>query len=147
MDSRSYRTTRILGASGLELVCIAFEGAIEAIDEARQHLAAGDVRARSRAITRSLDFVGELQASLDFSAGEVSHNLDALYRHVQAQLLAANFEQFDRKMVEARTVLSTLLSGWREIARNGTEKDAVLPQPMNTELVEAGARTAKSWSC
>ena len=55
-----YLETRVMSASPVELVGMLYEAARQAVREARRHLAAGEIAARARQITRVVDIVAEL---------------------------------------------------------------------------------------
>jgi flagellar secretion chaperone FliS len=75
----SYLENRILSAEPLELIQILYEHAIKFVREARGALAAGDIVGRSKAIVRTIGILGELEGSLDRTAGgSISTNLAAL---------------------------------------------------------------------
>ena len=112
----AYREERVLAASPLELVAILYGTAQAAVRRARQHLAAGQVAARSRAITQAYDVLAELAGSLDpLRGGGISAGLAPLYDYMQRRLLAANFEQSDAPLEEVLTLLATLGEAWQQI--------------------------------
>src|SRR5579862_2096662 len=96
-----YLESRVLSADPVELITILYEGALGAIDQARRHLAHGDIRARATAITKAVAILGELSGTLNYTAGgELSQNLAKLYDYMQRRLLEANFQQVDEPMAE-----------------------------------------------
>ncbi len=114
-----YLENRILSADPLELIQILYEHAIRFVGEARRALNAGDIAGRSKAISRTIGILGELEGSLDREAGgAISHNLAALYRHMRTRLLTANLKQEDGPLAEVESLLQTLGGAWQEIARN-----------------------------
>ena len=44
----AYLESRVLSANPLELICILYQFALDSVRDARRHLAAGDIVARSR---------------------------------------------------------------------------------------------------
>lgn len=65
----TYLEEKILSADPVELVCMLYQGAIDAVEEARRYLAAGEIAARSRAISKACDIVLELSSALDIQLG------------------------------------------------------------------------------
>src|SRR5579864_22431 len=117
----AYQETKVLSASPVELIHLAYEGAIEAIGEARNHLAGQRIHERARAITRVQLILTELQSSLDFNkGGDVSLRLGRLYDYMQRRLTEANFKQIEEPLAEVQSLLETLGSAWKEIAATGT---------------------------
>ena len=86
----AYLENRILAAPPLELVCILYQAAQNAVRDGRTHLAAGNIAARSASISRAIEIMAELAASLDHQAGgDLSRELAGLYSHMQRQLVKA----------------------------------------------------------
>lgn len=112
--NRQYLEIETLSTDPIGLVCMLYEHALQCVAEARICLRNGDVRGRSRAVSKAHDILGELVRSLDHSAGgEISVNLERLYDYVQRKLLEGNFRQQDAPFAEAEALLETLLEGWR----------------------------------
>ena len=121
----TYLESRIEAADPLELVRLLYQGAIASVKEARRHLAAGEIGARSRAISKALAILTELSASLDHTrGGELSQRLGQLYDYMQRQLLEANFRQTDGPMTEVLGLLATLGEAW-----DGIQEEAKPERP------------------
>lgn len=121
---QNYLENEILMADPLKLVVLLYRGALDAISSAREHLAAGNIRARSQAVTKAMNIIAELRKSLDFErGGEISINLERLYAYVFGLLAEGNARQIDAPFADAEKLLSTLLEGWEENARKA-EADA-----------------------
>ena len=112
----AYLEERVLSADPVELIRMLYRAAVEAIGTARRHLALGDIRARSAAISRTIEILAELSASLDYGrASEVSRQLDQLYDYIGGRLLEANIQQEDAPLGEALQLLETLAEAWRGV--------------------------------
>jgi len=112
----AYLETRVLAADGLELVRLMYEAAIAAVRDARRCLAASEIAARSRAITKARRILIELTVSLDHErGGELSRGLARLYDYMSRKLIEANSRQADPPLEEVLQLLSTLLEGWSGI--------------------------------
>jgi flagellar secretion chaperone FliS len=108
---------RVLSATGLELVQILYDAAIEAVEAARRHLAEGNIAERSRKITHAVEILTELSQSLDHTkGGELSARLADLYNYIQQVLLDANARQQDDGMREAEGLLKTVREAWAQVA-------------------------------
>jgi flagellar secretion chaperone FliS len=108
-----YLETEVLSADPVQLICLLYRGAIEATAAARRHLAARQIKERSRQIMRALAILRELARSLDPQYEEISRPLRELYAYMQARLLEANARQIDPPLAEVEQLLSTLLEGWK----------------------------------
>ena len=132
----AYLESKILSASPLELVALAYEGAIEAVRLARVCLAEKRIFDRSSAITKAQLIIGELQRSLDFkSGGDLSVQLARLYDYMQRRLIEANFQQADAPLAEVENLLETVFESWRELAN----------QEKPTLAAAAGGSDSSSW--
>src|ERR1043166_2646259 len=97
----TYLEGRIASADPLELGKLLYQGASDAVRDARRYLEAGEISARSRAISKACEILTELTVSLDHAAGgEISSRLAQLYDYMQRRLLDANFRQADEPLVE-----------------------------------------------
>ena len=92
----------ILTADPVRLTQMLYRGAVDSITTARRYLKLGDIRARSRAISKAMAIVTELSLSLNHTnGGEVSKNLGELYAYTEKLLIQANREQSDPPLAEA----------------------------------------------
>ena len=112
----AYLESGILAADPIELVRILYRTALDSVAEARGHLASGDITARSKAISRAIGVIGELNSSLDHAAGgELSRSLTRLYEYMQSRLLQATLEQAQLPLDETAGLLATLLEAWQSV--------------------------------
>jgi flagellar secretion chaperone FliS len=132
----AYLESRVLTADPLELVNLLYQGCMQAVREARVHLAEGRILERSREINKACQIVIELATSLDHErGGEISQRLALLYDYMQRRLLEANMQQSDAPLADVLGLLSTLAEAWAEI-RTPADKPVVTsprPQPVPQE--------------
>lgn len=111
-----YLEAEVMNADPAKLVHMLLRGAIEAVGQARRHLAAKDIRERSRQIMRAWEILQELGASLDHAqGGTISRGLAGLYAYMQERLLDANRLQTDAPLAEVESLLGTIEEGWRTV--------------------------------
>jgi flagellar protein FliS len=111
-----YREDEILNADPVQLVGLLYKGALDAVGAARRHLAAGEIRARSKQIVKAWEILHELTRSLDHAqGGDLSRNLASLYTYMQTRLMEANSAQSDTPLQEVGHLLATLQEGWRQV--------------------------------
>jgi len=123
---QTYFDDEVLTAQPVKLIQLLYRGALDSITAARRHLKMGDIRARSRAINKTMAIVTELSLSLDHNVGgDLSKNLARLYAYTQNLLIRANVEQSDPPLAEAEHLLSTLLDGWQNctVPENQSSED------------------------
>ncbi|MEM5458037.1 MULTISPECIES: flagellar export chaperone FliS [unclassified Paraburkholderia] len=110
--------TGVMGASPHRLIVMLYQGARQAIAQARMHLQQGNVPARGDAIGKAIQIVESgLQQSLNLEAGgEIAERLNALYSYMSRRLLEANIKQSEAMLVEVDGLLATLEEAWIGIA-------------------------------
>lgn len=112
-----YREIAIRTATPLQLVVILYDGAIQALQEAQEHLRRGNIAGRSRCVNRAVSLLSELQASLDFKAGgEIAQSLERLYNYMKQRIFTGNLQQKGEPLAEVAALLDNLRSAWRQLA-------------------------------
>jgi flagellar protein FliS len=120
-----YLQAEVLSADPIKLVQLLYRGTIDNVVTARRHLAAGEIRQRSKSITKAWEILLELIRSLDHSqGGDLSKNLASLYTYMQRRLMEANSQQSDRQLQEVETLLTTLLDGWQQVTAHHSSSPA-----------------------
>lgn len=132
----AYVTQRILSADPVELVCMLYAGACEAVETARARLAARDIRGRSTAISKALKILFELAGALDRDrAPELGRNLAVLYDYMERRLIEANLRQVDAPLAEVLGLLRTLAEAWKSLAAATPAATPVAAAPQSTTPV------------
>ncbi len=110
-------TSGAMSADPHKLICMLFEGAIEALGRAQASLQTNDIEAKNRAVSKALRIIEEgLRASLDRRVGgEIAQNLDSLYDYMARRLLAASLRNDAAGIAEVGTLLSTIRTAWEQI--------------------------------
>jgi flagellar protein FliS len=114
--------TGVLSASPHKLVVMLFEGAMLQVTLAKQHMNAGQIAKKGKAISRAIAFIETgLRASLNKNVGgELALNLDALYAYMSKQLVVANTKNNLEALEEVYRLLSELKGAWEAIGTDGT---------------------------
>jgi flagellar secretion chaperone FliS len=141
MPKDAYLESRVLTADPVELIHLIYEHALVQLRFARAALAAGDIAGRSKAITKALAVLGELEGSLDYDAGgDISQNLARLYRYMRKRLVEGNVKRNPGALAEVEALMRTLDEGWSAM-RHATST------PMASRYANAAAETpAHAWS-
>ncbi|CAB3786444.1 Flagellar secretion chaperone FliS [Paraburkholderia ultramafica] len=110
--------TGVMGASPHRLIVLLYQGARQAIAQARMHLQQGNVPDRGMAISKATRIIESgLQQSLNLEVGgETAERLNALYSYMARRLLEANIKQSEAMLVEVDGLLATLEEAWIGIA-------------------------------
>ena len=105
----------VVSSDPMELVCLLYQHALGAVQDARRHLKSGDIAARGKAICKAVAIIGELTSSLDHNAGgAISTNLEQLYSYMSLRLTEANIKKQDAPLAEVESLLNTLGQAWRD---------------------------------
>ena len=125
----NYQQQRVEQATPLELTCILYEGAIQAVEQAQIFLKRGDILARGRSVARAQGILVELTESLDRKqGGDFAARLGLLYDYMLGKLTEAHTQQVAEPLVEVRQLLIDLHSAWREIAPASGEASTAEPK-------------------
>jgi flagellar protein FliS len=113
MNTDAYVVSRVLSADAVGLIGVLYEAALDSVRDAREHLTAKDIAARSKAICKAVEIVDLLNASLDHQAGgDISRNLASLYVYIRQRLIEANLRQMEEPLAEVLGLLTTLAEAW-----------------------------------
>jgi flagellar protein FliS len=114
--ANSYLESEVLGATRIELVRKLYRSAIDATAQARRCLETGQIRERSRQITKAWEILAELTQSLNhMEGGELSRSLAELYAYLQNRLLEANSKQSVEPLIDVERLLNTLTEAWNQL--------------------------------
>ncbi len=110
--------TGVIAANPHKLIVMLFEGAQIALNNALQHMQAGNIPEKGKALSKAIAIIENgLRASLDKTVGgQLVLNLDALYEYMNNQLLLANLNNQPELIQEVQTLLRDIQSAWEEIA-------------------------------
>jgi flagellar protein FliS len=144
----AYLESRVLSADPVDLVRLMYQAASEAVREGRRQLAAGEIAARSRAISRASAIVIELTASLDHERGEgIALRLAQLYDYILRRLTEANLQQEDAPLAEVLGLLATLSEAWDGIRQRAQPADGPInPWERPPQQEAASVDSSHSWS-
>jgi flagellar protein FliS len=99
------------------LIAMLFDGALSRIAMASAHMRRNEIAEKGAHISRALDIVGALRASLDMSVpGGLPQRLDALYDYVGRRLVHANASNESRILDEVGGLLRVIADAWNTIA-------------------------------
>ncbi|KMY85946.1 Flagellar biosynthesis protein FliS [Candidatus Paraburkholderia calva] len=106
--------TGVMGASPHRLIVMLYQGARQAIVQARMFMQQNNIGARGAAISKAIGIIESgLQESLNKDAGgEIAQRLDTLYTYMARRLLDANLNQDESMLVEVDNLLATLEEAW-----------------------------------
>lgn len=110
-----------------QLVCLLYQGVLEAIAVARGAIARGDIGAKAGAISKAVRIMEEgLLTGLDMEAGgELAANLHALYEYCLRVLIQANIKSDEALLAEVASLIEPIAQSWNQIKKPAANAAAV----------------------
>jgi flagellar protein FliS len=122
-----YQVQKIMTASPARLVAMLYDKAISCLNDAIRAIETGDVEARWKANTRAIEIVNHLLTTLDMEkGGDISKNLDQLYRFILARLPEVDMKNNSALAREVIGLLDPLRKAWTVVADRGGGKAPVV---------------------
>lgn len=115
-----------------KLISMLYQGALQAIANAKNGILRKDIPAKGSAISKAISIIDEgLNASLDKSVGgELVQNLSALYEYMNLRLLTANLKNDMEALDEVARLLGDLKNAWESIRQPGAAASAAMNIPV-----------------
>jgi flagellar protein FliS len=114
--ARAYFQTKVNTTTQEELVILLFEAAIRFLQQAKEKIEEKKYAEKGILISRALDIISELDASLNIEkGGEIAKNLHSLYYYCQTRLLVANMNMDCKIIDEVIQILKKIGSAFAEI--------------------------------
>jgi len=111
--NEAYLESSLLSAEPVALVRLCYQNCAEAVRDAHRYLAKGEIRERSKSISRATGILVKLLTTLDRQqGGEIALNLARLYDYMLRRLNEANLRQADEPLSEVLNLLATLTEAW-----------------------------------
>jgi flagellar secretion chaperone FliS len=129
--ARAYLQTQVTTTNPGDVVVLLYGGAINFLQQAKQKMAERDMEQKGLLISKALDIIGELEASLNTEkGGELGENLHKLYFYCNTRLLMANLKLDSKLIDEVITILSGLKSAFEEIKNQNPATFSASPSTM-----------------
>ena len=113
-----YRQTQVLTASGVQLIVLLYDSAIQAIELASDGIVRSHQPDKARFLGRAVGIVSELSSVLDFErGGEIAKSLYRLYDYMLSEFTQANLRNDPRHLVGPLRCLKELREGWYTVAQ------------------------------
>ena len=126
-----YRQTQVLTASGVQLIVLLYDSAIQAIELASDGIARRHQPDKARFLGRAVGIVSELSNVLDFErGGEIAKLLYRLYDYMLSEFTQANLRNDARHLDGPLRCLKEMRGAWHTVAQ---QKD----QPMSLSRVSS----------
>ena len=112
--SDRYLVDKVTTASPAELTGMLYDAGVVAMQAGQAAIEGGNVGDAHRHLVRAQNIVVELRCALNHAAGEIAHNLDALYEFIGRRLVEANVQKNSAFVADCLRVFMPLRDGWRE---------------------------------
>ncbi|BBI98785.1 flagellar protein FliS [Ferrigenium kumadai] len=118
----------VTAADPHKLISMLYQGALQAITNAKSSIMRKDIPAKGAAISKAILIIEDgLKACLDKDVGgELAHNLASLYDYMASRLLTANMNNDIAALDEVTRLLTDLKGAWDSI-RPGSAAPAAAP--------------------
>jgi flagellar protein FliS len=137
--SSAYKAISVNTASPAKLVVMLYQGAIRFLKQAQEDIRSKDFAQKSQSVDRAVAIIQHLQGTLDMEkGGKISLDLDRLYTYVSSRIFDGSVKLDLTAFEEAIQLLTTLLSGWEEIAQR--EQEQSVPADLLAQPIPAGGR-------
>jgi flagellar protein FliS len=117
-----YRQTEVLTASGVQLIVLLYDSAIQAIELASDGIARRHQSDKARFLGRAVGIVGELSSVLDFErGGEIAKSLYRLYEYMLSELTQANLRSDASHLDGPLRCLKEMRGAWHSVVQQQTQ--------------------------
>lgn len=124
----AYRKNHFYTVDRGTLLLMLYQGAIDFLKRAKDHLETGDIAEKGRCISKAHAIVSEFLGSLNVEVGgDVARNLEKLYRFMLDQLMEAHLGNDPKPLDTVIGLLGTLKEGW-EVAVGKVRKEGLLSE-------------------
>jgi len=118
---RQYKKNAVHGstidASPHRLIQLLMEGVLQRVAQAKGNVKRREVEEKTINITKAINIVAGLRASLDAEqGGEIAVNLDRLYDYMLQRLMLANAGSDEEILDEVSTLMISIKLSWDSIA-------------------------------
>lgn len=117
----AYKRTQVQTADQGSLIIMCYEGATTFLKKARQAQQDNNDQVRVDALNKAQNILWELTNSLNFEAGELARNLEALYNYMIRRIVDAEYNKNIEAMDEVIGYLQELKGSWEKIIRKTSQ--------------------------
>ncbi|WP_237562932.1 flagellar export chaperone FliS [Bacillus dakarensis] len=108
-----------------EITALLYEACIDTLEEAISAIRKKDYFYSNRLLKKAHDIIYRLDAGLNYNAGIVADQLDALYDYMSEKVIAANINKDIAAIEEVLNILNEISASWNEsLKKHKTAKPA-----------------------
>jgi flagellar secretion chaperone FliS len=120
MGYEAYKKTQIQTADQGSLILICYDGAINFLKKAKKAQQDNDEPTRSISFNKAQGLLWELKNGLNFDAGEIAYNLEALYNYMIRRIMYADYHKNLEVVDEVVVYLQELRESWEKIIKKNS---------------------------
>lgn len=117
---QTYKKTQVQTADQGKLILMCYEGTINFLNQAKLHMLERDTTKQKFFLNKAQDVLWELTGSLNFEAGEIAYNLDALYNYMIRRIVDADYYDNPSVIDEIIGFLKEIKESWEKIIQKKT---------------------------
>ncbi len=140
--SRAYLNTEVATAEGGQMILRLYDKALSCITLGMEAIERGDQDVKSQHLSRAIDIVCELMASLDFDHQPIADNLYQLYSYMYRRLMEGSLHSDAKAAGEVLKMLQGLRSSWKVAVGNGSSAKAAGGDPSSLNGTRPGPKGA-----
>jgi len=110
-----YQNNQVNTSSRGKLLLMLYDGALKFLRFAMIAMEEKKIEDTNKYLIKVQDILGELMASLNFDAGEISKKLYSLYDFMNQELIDANIHKDGKKVKRIYSMVEELRNAWAEI--------------------------------
>lgn len=112
---QAYKKTQIQTADQGRLILMCYDGAISFLKQAQKAHGENDDTTMGDFLTKAQNILWELTNGLNFEAGEIAYNLEALYNYMIRRIIDAQYLNKIEPLNEVINHLQELRESWQTI--------------------------------
>ena len=134
----AYQRSDVLTADPLTLVILCYNSAISNLKMAQARFSEHQYEAKTIAISKAVDIIGELMSTLNFEAGgDIARNLNAIYRYALQRISYGDIHKDMSALDEVISILEDLRDAWKTINRAKNQKQDAPPAPLQEGVLNS----------
>jgi flagellar secretion chaperone FliS len=106
-----------------ELTALLYEGIIENLEQAIEHINEKSFIEANIKLQRTNDILHRLGVGLKYEAGPISEQLDVLYNYIADQVILANMKKDTVILQDMISLIAPIAQAWNEVLKN---KDSIV---------------------
>ncbi len=112
---QTYKKVQVQTADQGQLILMCYNGAITFLKQAKEAMNRQDHTNSNNLLGKAQSVLWELTNSLNYEAGEIAHNLDALYNYMIRRIIDADYNHNLDAIDEVVGHLSEIKDSWEHI--------------------------------